>query len=184
MLARCGTVAVDTLRRNLPSRCHHRCVRDPSIRRARALDAGAVAEVYLRSFHTALPTIRLAHTDDEVRGWFATTVLPDPGRETWVAEAADGTVVGMMVLGSDMLEQLYLHPVARGRGIGDRFVELAKARRPDGFSLYAFQVNMPARRFYERHGFRTVQLGDGSGNEVHEPDVLYAWAPGIAAPLD
>lgn len=69
---------------------------DESIRRARAGDAAAVADVYLRSFHTALPTVRLAHTDDEVRSWFATDVLPDAGRETWVAEAADGAVVGMM----------------------------------------------------------------------------------------
>jgi GNAT superfamily N-acetyltransferase len=153
---------------------------DTLIRRAAADDAAAVAEVYLRSFHTALPTIRLAHTDDEVRGWFATVVVPDPSRETWVAVTSDGGVVGMMVLGTDMLEQLYLLPEARGGGLGDRFIELAKARRPDGLGLYAFRVNMPARRFYERHGFRAVDFGDGSGNEEREPDVRYAWAPGRA----
>ncbi len=150
---------------------------DTLIRLAGAGDAGAVADVYLRSFHTALPTIRLAHTDDEVRGWFATVVVPDPSRETWVAVAPERSVVGMMVLGTDMLEQLYLLPEARGAGLGDRFIELAKARRPDGLGLYAFQVNMPARRFYERHGFRAVEFGDGSGNEEREPDVRYAWAP-------
>jgi GNAT superfamily N-acetyltransferase len=147
------------------------------IRRARAGDAAAVAEVFLRSFHTALPTITLAHTDDEVRTWFATTVLPDAGRETWVAEAADGTVSGMMVLGRDMVEHLYLLPEARGAGLGDRFIALAKERRPDGLALYAFQVNAAARRFYERHGFRAVEFGDGSGNQEREPDVRYAWAP-------
>ena len=147
------------------------------IRRAGGQDAPAVAEVYLRSFHEALPTIRLAHTDDEVRRWFATTVLPDPGRETWLAEAPDGTVVGMMVLVGGMLEQLYLLPGARGAGLGGRFVELAKVRRPDGLGLYAFQVNTAARRFYETHGFRAVEFGDGSANEEGEPDVRYAWAP-------
>lgn len=153
-------------------------MRDALIRRGRAGDAAAVAEVYLRSFHEALPTVRLAHTEAEVRSWFAAVVLPDAGRETWVAEAADGAIVGMMVLGSDLLEQLYLLPDARGQGLGDRFIELAKARRPGGIALFAFQVNAPARRFYERHGFRAVEFGDGTGNEEGEPDVRYAWAPG------
>ena len=149
----------------------------PSIRRGGRDDAAAVADVYLRSFHAALPTIRLAHTDAEVRDWFATTVLTDPDRETWLAETLVRTVVGMMVLGSGMIEQLYLLPEARGHGLGDRFIALAKDRRPGGLSLFAFQVNGSARRFYERHGFRAVEFGDGSGNQEGEPDVRYAWAP-------
>ena len=159
-------------------------MRETVIRRARAGDGAAVADVQLRSFHAALPTIRLAHTEAEVRLWFATEVLPDPARETWVAESADGTVVGMMVLGREMLEQLYLLPDARGQGLGDRFVELAKGRRPSGLALYTFQVNGPARRFYERHGFRALEFGDGSGNEEGEPDIRYAWTPGRTSQLD
>jgi GNAT superfamily N-acetyltransferase len=147
------------------------------LRPARAPDGAAVADVYLRSFRDAMPSIRLTHSDDEVRGWIATIVLADPGMETWVAEATDGSVVGMMVLGTDMVEQLYLLPEAQGQGLGDRFIELAKSQRPDGLALYAFQVNQRARRFYERHGFKAVWFGDGSGNEEHEPDVRYAWRP-------
>jgi GNAT superfamily N-acetyltransferase len=146
------------------------------IRLARAGDATQIAEVFLRSFHTAMPSITLAHTDDEVRGWIATIVLPDPALETWVAEAG-GSVVGMMVLGTDMIEQLYLLPEAQGAGLGDRFIALAKARRPDGLSLYAFQINTRARRFYERHGFVAAWFGDGSSNEEREPDLRYEWAP-------
>jgi ribosomal protein S18 acetylase RimI-like enzyme len=66
-------------------------------------------------------------------------------------------------------------PDWRGRGIGDRFVRLAKERRPGGLSLWTFQVNKPAQRFYERHGFTEVDRTDGSGNEEHEPDIRYAW---------
>jgi GNAT superfamily N-acetyltransferase len=152
---------------------------EPIIRLAQSADADAIADVQLRSFHTAMPSITLAHTDDEVRDWIATTVLPDPGLETWVAEAADGSVVGMMVLGADMIEQLYLLPDVQGQGLGDRFIELARTRRPDGLSLYAFQINARARRFYERHGFEAVWFGDGSSNEEGEPDVRYAWAPQV-----
>jgi ribosomal protein S18 acetylase RimI-like enzyme len=154
-----------------------RPMRATRIRRVRTDDGPAVADVYLRSFRAALPGIRLAHGDDEVRAWFAATILPDPSRETWVAETPDGAVVGMMVLSPDLIEQLYLAPEARGAGLGDRFVELAKARRQEGLTLWTFQANAPARRFYERHGFRAVEFGDGSGNEEGEPDVRYVWEP-------
>jgi hypothetical protein len=43
--------------------------------------------------------------------------------------------------------------------------------------LWTFQVNGPARRFYERHGFVEVAQTDGSGNEEAEPDVRLEWTP-------
>ncbi|MFL5680568.1 MAG: GNAT family N-acetyltransferase [Chloroflexota bacterium] len=144
------------------------------IRRATDADADAVADVWLVSFHTALPTVRLAHTDDEVRDWIRSSMIPDT--ETWVADAG-GEIVGLMSLGADELDQLYIRPDWRGRGLGDRFVALAKARRPHGLSLYAFQVNVVACRFYERHGFEVVDRSDGERNEEKEPDVRYAWRP-------
>ncbi|CAM5520328.1 hypothetical protein STENM327S_03280 [Streptomyces tendae] len=70
-----------------------------------------------------------------------------------------------------------LAPERRGRGLGDRFVALAKERRAGGLSLWTFQVNAPARRFYERHGFTPVQWTDGERNEEREPDVRYVWQP-------
>lgn len=146
-----------------------------ALRRAVATDAGAAADVYLRSFAAALPTVVRPRSDDEVRTYFREVVVLL--RETWVAEAAD-RVVGLMVLDGDRLSQLYLDPDWRGHGIGDRFVALAKQRRPDGLTLWTFQVNKPAHRFYERHGFVPVEYTDGSGNEEHEPDVRYVWRPG------
>ncbi|MFH9086073.1 GNAT family N-acetyltransferase [Streptomyces sp. NPDC017673] len=145
------------------------------LRRAVAADARAVADVYLRSFDAALPTVVRARTDDEVRDYIRDVVVPL--RETWVAEAAGAGVVGLMVLDGESLSQLYLDPQWRGRGIGDRFVALAKERGPGGLSLWTFQVNKPAHRFYERHGFVAVEYTDGSGNEEREPDVRYVWRP-------
>jgi len=54
-------------------------------------------------------------------------------------------------------------------------VRHAQARRPAGLELWTFQVNDGARRFYERHGFRAVEVTDGAGNEERQPDVRYAW---------
>ncbi|WP_037668658.1 GNAT family N-acetyltransferase [Streptomyces griseus] len=145
------------------------------LRRAATPDAAAVADVWLRSFTAALPTVVRPRSDDEVHAYFRHVLVPL--RETWVAEAG-GAIVGVMVLDEELLSQLYLDPTWRGRGIGDRFVALAKERRPDGLSLWTFQVNEPARRFYERHGFRADTYTDGGDNEEREPDVRYVWQPG------
>ncbi|MFI6875512.1 GNAT family N-acetyltransferase [Streptomyces sp. NPDC050400] len=144
------------------------------VRRAVDSDAAAVAEVWLRSFTAALPGVRRAHTDDQVRSWFREVVVPS--LETWVA-TVDGAVVGVMVLDGDDLDQLYLDPAWQGRGMGDRLVEVAKQRRPAGLALWTFQINEPARRFYERHGFIPTECTDGHRNEEREPDIRYQWRP-------
>ncbi|GGX40981.1 GNAT family N-acetyltransferase [Streptomyces chartreusis] len=150
-----------------------------ALRRALPTDAGAAADVWLRSFAAALPTVVRPRSDDEVRTYFREVVVLL--RETWVAETA-GRVVGVMVLDGQVLSQLYLDPDWRGRGIGGRFVDLAKRCRPGGLSLWTFQVNKPAHRFYERHGFVAVEHTDGSGNEEREPDVRCVWQPGRPQP--
>ena len=142
------------------------------LRPARADDGAAVAEVWLRSFDAALPTVRRAHPDDEVRRWIRDEVVVRA--DTWVA-GAGGAVVGVLALSPGWIDQLYLDPDARGQGIGDRFVTLAQERQPSGLQLWTFQVNGPARRFYERHGFVAVERTDGAVNQEREPDVRYRW---------
>ncbi|MFD8203765.1 GNAT family N-acetyltransferase [Streptomyces sp. NPDC059701] len=154
-------------------------INDFVVRRAADSDAAAVADVWLRSFAAALPGVRRAHSDDRVRSWFREVVVPE--QETWVA-TVDDSVVAMMVLDGEELDQLYLDPPWRGRGIGDRLVDLAKRRRPAGLVLWTFQVNGSARRFYERHGFVAAECTDGRRNEEREPDVRYVWCPGKRMP--
>ncbi|MEU6458190.1 GNAT family N-acetyltransferase [Streptomyces sp. NPDC047065] len=145
------------------------------LRRAWAADARAAADVWLRSFAAALPTVVRPRTDDEVRAYFRHVVVER--HEAWVAEETGGAVAGVMVLEGEELSQLYLAPERRGSGLGDRFVALAKERRPAGLELWTFQVNAPAHRFYERHGFTAVERTDGARNEEREPDVRYVWRP-------
>jgi len=147
--------------------------REVDIRRATAADAAAIAEVYLASFH-ATYDFPLAHTDDQVRRWIRDVVLA--GGDAWVA-VEDEQIVGMMVVRADDLDQLYVAPDRLGRGIGRRLLAVARGVSPDGLSLYTFQVNARARRFYERNGFIVDALGDGSGNEEGQPDVRYVWRP-------
>ncbi|MEX2613637.1 MAG: GNAT family N-acetyltransferase, partial [Gaiellaceae bacterium] len=99
-----------------------------------------------------------------------------PSHEVWVAEVED-RVVGFAALSGDLLGHLYVHPDEQGRGVGTGLLDVVKSERPRGFRLWVFQKNEGARRFYERHGCRLVELTDGSGNMEREPDALYEWVP-------
>lgn len=145
----------------------------PILREALPDDLDDLVGVWLRSYDAALPSVRRAHSDAEVRAWFRDIVLPS--QEVWVAEL-DSRIVGLLVLNGAELSQLYLDPGWRGRGLGDRLIELAKRLRPDRLELWTFQVNAPAQRFYERHGFAEVDRTDGALNEENEPDIRYVWA--------
>jgi GNAT superfamily N-acetyltransferase len=144
-----------------------------SVRRAVSTDAEAAAGVWLRSRHASVPLIPApVHTDDEVRDWFASVVLPS--REVWLAER-EGSVIAVLVLDGDELDQLHVDPGWTGRGVGSELVWLAQRLRPNGLALWTFETNLPARRFYERHGFAAVRSTDGSSNEERAPDVRYVW---------
>ena len=145
-----------------------------SLRAATSADAPGIADVYLASRKAFLSFAPLAHPDDEVRRWIATTLVP-AGNVVVAEEAA--RVVGMVATsaadGVSWIDHLYLHPELTGRGIGTQLLARALEGLPPPVRLYTFQANTGARRFYERHGFRAISFGDGSGNEEGCPDVLY-----------
>lgn len=145
------------------------------LRRGTGADVDIAAELYLRARHHAIPEIPpLVHSDDEVRHWMR-GVLDE--QEVWLACADDGAVLGLMVLDGDWVGQLYVDPASTGRGLGTRFLELAKQRRPRGLQLWTFVSNVRAQRFYERNGFAIEERTDGSDNEEHAPDLRYVWRP-------
>lgn len=145
-----------------------------TFRRATDDDAPAIGDVWLASFRSAYD-FPPAHPDEDVRQWLRNEVVPKT--ETWVAVESGGEVVGFMSLRDDDLDHLYVHPTWFGRGIGSRFIEIAKERRPRGLGLWTFQVNDRARGLYERRGFVAERFTDGVSNEEHQPDVRYVWRP-------
>lgn len=60
--------------------------REIALRRATDADALSAADVWLRSFTAALPSVRCAHDEDDVRDWFTRVLVPK--YETWVATHA------------------------------------------------------------------------------------------------
>ncbi len=149
-------------------------IADATVRRADAHDAAAVADVWLRSFAAALPTVTQAHTEAQVRAWVRDVVVARP--DTWVA-CVDGQVAAMLSLDGADVDQLYVHPAYQGNGLGRQLLAVAKSRRPDGLGLWTFQVNRRAIDFYLAHDFVETQRTDGSGNAEREPDVRMEWRP-------
>ena len=145
------------------------------IRRMTSEDEHDVAETFVASFETLLTFLPNLHTDDDRRR-FITRIVPRD-HEIWVAEL-DGRVVGFAAVGAETLGHLYVHPERHGRGIGTALLDRTKELRPGGFTLWTFPANERACRFYERHGLRAIEYGDGSGNEENVPDVRYEWRPG------
>ena len=145
-----------------------------NVRRASAADAPEVATVYIASRRAAVAYLPTVGTDAEIRAFVIDRMVPE--QETWLAET-DGRIVAVMVLDSDMVDQLYVSPATQRRGIGDRLLTHAKRLRPTGLRLHTFQKNTPARGFYETRGFVAKSFTDGTTNMEHEPDVLYEWLP-------
>jgi len=140
---------------------------------AAALDVHLSARLAATASGTMPPP---AHPLSDAPRWFDEVVRT---REVWVAERS-GRLVGLLVLDTAFLDQLYVRPGSQRLGIGTALLDLAKALRPAGFDLWVFEVNAPARRFYERHGLVAVERTDGAGNVERAPDWRYAWAPATA----
>ncbi|MGH6918401.1 MAG: GNAT family N-acetyltransferase [Geminicoccaceae bacterium] len=142
------------------------------LRRARPADAAAVAALHLAARRDAMPYLPALRSDEQIRAWTRDTLLPKA--EVWVAELA-GRPVGYLALVDDILDHLYVGPEHQNRGVGSLLLAKAKALRPGGLRLYAFQRNRHARAFYEARGFAPVEFSDGASNDEQEPDVLYEW---------
>jgi GNAT superfamily N-acetyltransferase len=150
--------------------------KEVSLRPATAGDAGAVAEVLLSSRKAFLPYACL-RTDEEIRGWVGSLLIPTGGVTVAVAAGSPvGVVATAREAGASWITQLYIAPAQVDQSIGSQLLSHALATLPRPVRLWCFQRNVRARRFYERHGFKAIQFTDGSANEERLPDVLYELA--------
>lgn len=129
------------------------------------------AAVFRASFDQALPTLAGLHTPDEDRWFFRERVFVEC--RIW-GYFNDQELVGIIAFRDGWIDQLYILPAWQGRRIGTALLQVAQDQF-DRLSLWTFQRNRKARRFYERCGFVAIRETDGSRNEEKEPDVMYSW---------
>ncbi|WP_408004861.1 GNAT family N-acetyltransferase [Radiobacillus kanasensis] len=83
------------------------------------------------------------------------------------------SVVGMIAYNEKEINQLYIHINYQGIGIGQTLLDVVKGQSSGRLTLYTFEINENARRFYEKNGFEII--GRGHENEENLPDIQYEW---------
>lgn len=149
---------------------------DLMLRPATGDDLPAIAQLYLDARRAAVPAMPpIVHSVDEVVTYVTGWDLGE--RDVWVAQNDDqeGGLLGFLTLTPTWLDSLYVAPQAQRQGIGGALLDLAKSMRPDGFALWVFVSNEPARAFYRRHGLVELEHTDGQDNEEEAPDLRMAW---------
>ncbi|XXM74480.1 GNAT family N-acetyltransferase [Lysinibacillus sphaericus] len=121
------------------------------------------------SKYDAIGQKELHHFDNHV--YYLNHILPEKYKVELVI--ADGLVAGMMAYNESEINQLYIHTGYQGAGIGKALLDRAKEKSSGRLTLYTFEINKKAQRFYERNGFRVI--GRGCENEENLPDLLYEW---------
>ncbi len=85
----------------------------------------------------------------------------------------EGKVAGIIAYNDIEISQLYIHTDYQAIGIGTALLSRAKEQSSGRLTLYTFEINKNAQRFYEKHGFNII--GRGYENEEYLPDILYEW---------
>jgi putative acetyltransferase len=132
----------------------------------------AAATVHRTNFDDRLPWLAGLHTPEEDQAFFSTIVFDRC--EVWGAFQSD-ILTGFIAFTASEVEHLFVLPTCQDQGIGSKLLAHAQSRR-SALSLWTFQRNSAARRFYERRGFVATEQTDGSQNEEREPDIRYVWS--------
>jgi GNAT superfamily N-acetyltransferase len=134
------------------------------IRQATAVDASWCARL-LGDWVRETGWMPVLHSREEDLGFVAGLIART---EVLVAEG------GFLARERDEVLALYLAPEVRGRGVGKALLDAAKERR-ERLTLWVFQRNAGALRFYAREGFAEVERTDGARNDERLPDVRMVW---------
>ena len=139
------------------------------LRAARSTDAGAVGTI-LSAFIDGTDWMPRIHTRAEDLS-FAGHMI----EKGWVTVAEDSHGIRAFSArnGADV-HALYVAKDAQGQGIGADLLAQMQAAT-EHLTLWTFQANRGAQRFYLRHGFAEVERTDGARNDEGLPDIRYDW---------
>lgn len=136
------------------------------LRHATPDDAPRVAKImqdwldetpWMPDLHTLDGTISFAR--NRLIGTYQTTVAGDPV-QGFISVEPDNCIAALYV-------------ADRNKGIGSALLTRAKSRQC--LTLWTFQSNQNAIRFYQRHGFTETHRTDGANNDEKLPDIHMEW---------
>ncbi len=139
-----------------------------AVREARPEDALACATI-LNTWIDATDWMPRVHPADDVERHYRDVVFQK--REVWVT---GDPVDGYLALDVEGDEITSLYAAKPGNGIGKTLVDHAKSRYGN-LTLWTFEANHGARRFYVREGFHEAERSAGD-NEEGLPDIRFVWA--------
>lgn len=143
-----------------------------TLRRATSADAEAVGRIHVESWNVAyrgiMPDDVIAKTDLVYRTQFWAERIADPDWPVFVIEAGGECVAFCQMIASrdpdddpqqvGHITSLHVLPWLRGTGHGRALMDHVLSEfRKRGFAavtLWVLEENRPARKFYERYGFR------------------------------
>ncbi|MEY4730844.1 MAG: hypothetical protein RL020_2002 [Pseudomonadota bacterium] len=147
-----------------------------SIRLAEKSDSANIANVYLASRKLLSAYAPLKHSDKAIVVWIENSLIPSGGV---TVALLNHKMIGLCATsqhdGFGWVDQLYVRPESIGQGVGGALLMHAMQTLPTPIRLHAFQANVGANRFYERHGFVAIEFSDGANNEERAADVLYEY---------
>jgi GNAT superfamily N-acetyltransferase len=121
------------------------------------------------SFEAAVGVLE-PHSVEQQRSYFLGSVVP----KNRVLVALDqGCVVGFIAASEGRIDQLYVHLDYQGIGIGTRLIQWAKENSLGHLSVFTFERNLRAQRFYESRGFKVAARGFEESWQL--PDIRYEW---------
>jgi len=139
------------------------------LRPARSTDAGTVGGI-LTEFAATTEWMPKLHSGAEDIAHAGAMI-----KRGWVTVAEqDGGVIGFAACDGADLDALYVAGAIRGQGVGTALLQHMMVQH-DRLSLWTFQTNEGAQRFYLRHGFTEVQRTDGATTDEKLPDVRFEW---------
>lgn len=145
---------------------------DMKIRPFQPSDFAAIASIYaiskldeLRHEEQQFELLPLEQDEKRLRGLM----------ESQIYVYDDGGILGYGAVHEKEIRALFVHPLARAKGIGSSLLEYLLARAEEPACLYVAKTNIPAKALYRRYGFTVTRefQTDYNGRSVAANEMVH-----------
>jgi ribosomal protein S18 acetylase RimI-like enzyme len=143
------------------------------IKKADPNDTSFIVKIFNHA-RAGMKYLPIVHTQTEIKNFFSSLVKEG---SVWIV-TQDDKIVGFTEIKDGWLNHFYILPNFQNKGIGKLLLDKVKIINPKGLSLWVFEDNTEAIKFYEREGFilKEKRTKEQANNEEHLPDRRYCWS--------